>query len=180
MSDTLDRGGWMMTATGRKFHPFDPRPDDIDIADIAHALARICRYGGHTERFYSVAEHSVHVSRIVAPELKLGALLHDAAEAYLGDIPRPIKYSAAMAGWREAEARLESVIGERFGIPFPMHPSVKKIDDRMIIDEWAALMPATTEDIGVTGKPLNCRIRCWGVGRAEMEFLRTFRELGGC
>lgn len=70
-------GDWIQTFTGRQFWPLDPQPDHIDIADIAHALAHDCRFGGHCRRFYSVAEHSVLLSRAVAPEFRLAALMHD-------------------------------------------------------------------------------------------------------
>lgn len=84
------RGDWMMTYSGRAFWPLDPRADEIDPLDIAHALSMLCRYGGHVRRFYSVAEHCVLMSHAVAPEHALWALLHDATEAYMVDLPRPI------------------------------------------------------------------------------------------
>ena len=83
----LRNGSWLQTYTGIQFWPLDPRPEEIDIQDIAHALSLLCRFNGHCQRFYSVAEHSVHVSTILAPEFGLWGLLHDAAEAYLSDIP---------------------------------------------------------------------------------------------
>lgn len=175
----MRKGDWMMLAGGRKFHPFDPRPEDIDIHDIAHALSHICRYGGHVRRFYSVAEHSVLVSRCVPNIVGLAGLLHDAAEAYLGDIPRPIKHDAAMDGWRKAEARIERAIAARFGIGWPMDGAIKKADDRIILDEWAALMPATKEFIGVSGEMLGVRIEGWSPRRAAAEFLDAFELLGG-
>lgn len=174
-----DRGNWMMLAGGRKFHPFDPRPEDIDIDDIAHALSHVCRFGGHVRRFYSVAEHSVLVARCVPKIVGLAALLHDAAEAYLGDIPRPIKHSPEMDGWRKAEARVERAIAARFSIGWPMDGAIKQVDDRIILDEWAALMPATREYIGVSGEPLGVRIEGWSPCRAAAEFLDAFEQHGG-
>lgn len=85
---------WIATYTGRRINPSEMMSADVDIRDIAHALSNICRFGGHSSYFYSVAEHSVHVARIVAkhtPEVGLYALLHDAAEAYIGDIVSPLK-----------------------------------------------------------------------------------------
>lgn len=84
---------WIQTFSGKKFYPFDPRIEDIDIKDIAHSLSLICRYNGHCKYFYSVAEHCVRMVDIVSEENKLWALLHDAAEAYIGDICIPIKDS---------------------------------------------------------------------------------------
>ena len=81
-----------MTYTGRQFFPLTPRQEDIDIEDIAHSLSRLCRFNGHCKSFYSVAEHSYRISYIVPPEFALWGLLHDAGEAYLSDLPRPIKH----------------------------------------------------------------------------------------
>lgn len=173
---------WTMTQSGRRFTPADPLPDDVDIEDIAHALAHVCRYGGHVRRFYSVAEHSVLVSRAVGardPALALAALLHDAAEAYLGDVPRPIKTGLDMAGWHAAERRLEDAIGVRFGVVLrPMHPLVREIDDRILLDEWAELMPPTPLDIGAgQTEPLGVRIHGMPPADARTVFLIEYRRL---
>lgn len=101
--------------------PFDLTVDNIRLDDIAHALAHTCRFGGHVATFYSVAEHSIAVARQALRltgdlELAAAALLHDAAEAYLGDIPGPIKHRPEMAAWREAEARATETIAARFGL----------------------------------------------------------------
>jgi hypothetical protein len=109
-----DVGDWMQTYTGRAFWPLAPQADDIDPADIAHALSMLCRYGGHVERFYSVAEHCVLMSYAVPPGYALWALLHDATEAYMGDMVRPLKRS--MPEYQAAEARLSAVICDRFGL----------------------------------------------------------------
>ena len=83
--------GWFLTSTGRRFVPQLPAASKIDIEDIAHALSQLCRFGGHCCEFYSVAQHSVIVSLNVPPEHRFAALMHDAAEAYLGDVIQPIK-----------------------------------------------------------------------------------------
>jgi hypothetical protein len=85
------KGDWIQTFTGKQFWPLDPRPDEVYIEDIAHALGNICRFNGHCLRFYSVAEHCFHVSHKVVPGLALMGLLHDAAEAYVCDVVRPVK-----------------------------------------------------------------------------------------
>jgi hypothetical protein len=108
-------GNWIMTYTGKHFTPFDPKIEAIDILDIAHALSNICRFGGHCSEFYSVAEHSILVSVLCPPELKLAGLLHDAAEAYLGDIPTPLKSLA----FRGAEIKLMEVIYRKYGCVKP-------------------------------------------------------------
>ncbi len=102
----------MQTLTGRRMNPLDASPEDIDPDDIAGALANICRFGGHSRAFYSVAQHSVIVCDLLAerggsPDELMAALLHDAAEAYLGDLPHPIKHRSELgAAFREAEHRL--------------------------------------------------------------------------
>lgn len=113
-------GSWIQTFTGRRFWPLDPRPEDVAIEDIAHALSLLCRYNGHVRRFYSVGEHSLllcwYLEKLYPDDraLQLQALMHDAAEAYLADIPRPVK--PLLTGYYAAEARVEQVIQERFGL----------------------------------------------------------------
>lgn len=169
--------GWIMTYRGRQFRPFAPRPEDVDIIDIAQALSNTCRYGGHVRRFYSVAEHCVHLARWVPREHAFDALMHDAAEAYLGDIPRPIKRAPAMGAWRDAEWLVERAIGLRFGVTFPMPAAVHEADGRILLDEWAELMPPTEEDIGVSGTPLGVTIECWAPEMARRKFLDAFEWL---
>ncbi len=88
---------WMQTFSGREFHYYDPEKMDVSLLDIAHSLSNVCRFGGHTKSFYSVAQHSVIVSRLVGNEhngrFTFFSLMHDAAEAYIGDIVRPLKHS---------------------------------------------------------------------------------------
>ena len=80
----------MSTYTGKKFFPFDPRPEQICIEDIAHGLSMLCRFSGQCPYFYSVAEHSIYVVHCLPDNLQLEGLLHDASEAYLADLPRPV------------------------------------------------------------------------------------------
>lgn len=136
---------WMQTVSGRRFHILRPEPSEVDIGDIAHALSMICRFGGHTVAFYSVAEHSVRVSRCMddRPEFdradKLGALLHDASEAYLGDVIWPLKRSGAMSGYRHIEERVERVVAQAFRLR-AMHPAVKYFDLVMLATEKRDLL----------------------------------------
>lgn len=111
----------MQTHSGIAFWPLDPRPDEIEIADIAHALSMICRFNGHCRRFYSVAEHSCRVAEFVRDrqrpcqrEVFRQALLHDAAEAYFGDVVRPIKRLDAMSAYRAAESNLLYMILQKY------------------------------------------------------------------
>lgn len=136
------RGPWIQTFTGRRFHPLSPMPDDIVIDDIAHALAMICRYAGHTSTFYSVAEHSVIVSLHVPAEYAREALLHDASEAYIGDVSRPLKHHPVMSEYRRVEAELTCAIFERFGIKSTdaSRAEIDRVDNQIPHDEIAKLM----------------------------------------
>lgn len=136
-------GDWMQTFTGRKFYPMHPSPEDVFPEDIAHALSLLCRYNGHVLRFYSVAEHCILLSHAVSEENALWALLHDATEAYVGDMVRPLKRS--MPQYVEAEDRVMRAIAERFGISYDMPSEVKEADSRILLNEKAALM-ATPPD----------------------------------
>lgn len=105
---------WLTTYGGRKVDLLEPRPDDIDLLDIAHALSMICRYGGHCPRFYSVAEHSVLVSHIVPRRLALFGLLHDAHEAYLGDVITPLKN--LLPPYRDIAQKWDQAISKKFKV----------------------------------------------------------------
>ena len=168
-------GDWMQTASGRQFWPIDPRADEIYIEDIAHALSHLCRFGGHCLRFYSVAEHCVHLSQSVPREHALWALLHDASEAYLVDVPRPIK--PALTGYREAEDRIMSAVCERFGLPTDMPEAVKLADTAILTDEANQNMAAPPVVWSTRGKPLGVALQCWTPGRARAEFLDAFYRI---
>jgi hypothetical protein len=173
-------GDWMQTYTGRQFWPIDPRVSEICIADIAHSLANQCRFAGHCLSFYSVAQHSVIVSRICNSEDALWGLLHDAAEAYLVDLPRPIKrFSALGTRYKEVENALMQVVCERFKLPTCEPVSVKTADNVALVTEMRDLMsrpPALWEEARHSD-PLDETIHPLSPRNAEMEFLRRFSEL---
>lgn len=172
-----DVGDWMQTYTGRAFWPLAPCAEDVDPADIAHALALLCRYGGHVNRFYSVAEHCVLMSQAVAPENALWALLHDATEAYMGDMVRPIK--RAMPAYATAEDRLMAVICDRFGLGYDCPAEVKAADNRILRDERDALMaPAPLPWSAIEQVPaLGVEIEGWPPAEAERRYLARLHEL---
>jgi hypothetical protein len=134
------KGDWIQTASGVCFYPLDPRPEDIRVQDIAHALSNQCRFSGHTRRFYSVAEHSVAVSELCDPADALWGLLHDASEAYLVDVPRPVKRLPELAAYRAAEALVMASVCQRFGLPIEMPASVERADKAMLWAEANKLM----------------------------------------
>lgn len=136
------QGSWMQTFTGHQFWPLDPHPEDIFIEDIAHALSNICRYGGHVDRFYSVAEHSWLLSKYISKENAAWALMHDAAEAYIGDMVRPLKKS--MLSFGNIETQILKAIAIRFDLPGYTYPQeVTEADNRILLTERDALMAAT-------------------------------------
>jgi hypothetical protein len=136
----------MLTFTGKHINPFEITPDDIDIEDIAQSLSKICRFGGHIKHFYTVAQHSVYVSLFCNPENALYALLHDATEAYFGDIIRPLKYREEFKFYREAEDILFKKVLLKFGLdPYKEIPDVWNIDNGILINEKMAL--SNTPDI---------------------------------
>lgn len=169
------RGNWMQTYTGRQFYPLDPRPEDVDVTDIAHALSMQCRYNGHVRKFYSVAEHCVLISGLVDPEHAFWALLHDATEAYVGDMVRPLKLH--MPQYRDVEDRVMLAIAERFGLDPQMPAEVKAADSRILLDERAALMGDPAGDWQVDGEPFGVRIEAWPPASAREEYLHRFAEL---
>lgn len=175
-ADTGRHGSFMQTYTGRKFFPMDPRANEVCIRDIAHSLSLQCRYAGHCRRFLSVAEHSVHIARWlvgVAPGDALWGLLHDASEAYLIDVPRPVK--PFLTGYKAAESNVMAAVCARFGLPLEMPAAVHEADERIIADELVNLVPmawhARHDD------PLGVTLRYWSPAEAEEEFLETFKAL---
>lgn len=167
-------GHWITTYTGGKFHYLEPSPDEIHIEDIAHHLSLLCRFTGACKSFYSVAEHSMRVARLLPPELKLAGLLHDASEAYLNDISRPVKYSHKL---HETEQLISKVVADKFSVDI-FHPEVKKADDTLIATEARDLMP-NTDTWAKLPDPLVSIIVPISPTTAEMYFHMRFKEYGG-
>ncbi|RJG47370.1 hypothetical protein D3Y55_21045 [Mesorhizobium sp. DCY119] len=167
----------MQTYTGKKFWPLDPRADEICIEDIAHSLSLQCRYAGHCHKFYSVAEHSVLMTRWIVEhygnKAALWALLHDASEAYLVDVPRPLKRH--LRDYKAAEMNVMAAVCETFDLPPVMPAEVHEADTRIIADELANMAPMpwhTKHD-----DPLGIELQYWPPETAELYFLHTFRML---
>jgi hypothetical protein len=146
-----------LTRSGVFYTPATLRPDQLVVTDIFHSLAMQCRYNGHTAHFYSVAQHSWLLSLIVGDnrELQKVALLHDAAEAYIGDIVLPLKQD--MPGFRAWDDKLTQMIFERYGVDYSLMPDfTENFDRRISVDEMRVLMPAT--DFALKGEPLGVKI----------------------
>lgn len=174
-----DRGPWIRTFTGRKFYLFDPRYTDIAIEDIAHSLAHTSRFGGHLPHFYSVAEHSILVASLVPDPHKLEALLHDAAEAYIGDIVRPLKY--AVPDIKGIEVYISGVIRDKFNIP-SWTPVVKAADEAMIAAEVEQLWQVDWRNeegwmISHVNETPHVQFHCYAPHVAEQVFLEVFKHV---
>jgi len=174
------------TFTGTKFQPLEPHVGTIYIEDIAHALSQQCRFSGHTRRFYSVAEHSCRVSALLSSwgedeDIQLWGLLHDASEAYLVDLPTPLKTHPDIGeGYRRAERTLMRAICERFELPQREPSRVAIADAVMLATEVRDLMPnvkAHWEALVV--RPDEVGISPWLPRVAEEVFLKRFFSLKG-
>jgi uncharacterized protein len=208
--DRVRIGDYLEVFSGGRFYPLDPREDEIHIEDIAHALALTCRFSGHTRTFYSVAEHSVRVSHAVEihaqregcendREIALWGLLHDASEAYLNDIPRPLKRAPIFWIYRVVEANLTGCILKKFGIPYqsdwddaPLtrdnpEPFRVPIVPQLVHDADEILLATEARDLMTPGAldrwtPFRFQsqpnpIVPWSWDYAEEQFLLRFEEL---
>lgn len=169
---------YVVTWTGKHFHPWNAKPEEVCIEDIAHALSMQCRFNGHVDRFYSVAEHSVIMSRLVEPGLELAALLHDAAEAYIGDMAHPLKISGKLDAFNDVEILVLATICEKFGVEYAQtqDPDLKILDRRLCATEAKVFFP---ESPGWTGNYKPAEIEPEGLTpkAAEKQFLARFKEL---
>lgn len=178
MKTQLDTA-WIQTFTGQQFFLFDPSVVDICIEDIAHALANIGRFGGHTYKFYSVAQHSIRCAELAKPEHQLAMLLHDAAEAYIGDMVTPLKRT--IPAFQEAEDRLLSVIAEKFGVSFDF-PELAEIDGRVLATERRDLLNHSHLDwnLPYPAYPFGqLNLHPLPPDQAEYEFLKFFNDSYG-
>jgi uncharacterized protein len=180
------KGNWIQTWSGRTFFPTDPRPEDVFIEDIANALSKICRFGGHCREFYSVAQHCTLGALALekaggAPELCLAFHLHDASETYVQDIPRPLKQQEEMSEYRKVEDRVSRVIYEKYDLGYYLLPDnyerIKKMDMQLLATEKRDLMapcPCRWKELPT---PLPKRIRPWSPKRARDMYLWQFERL---
>ncbi|PRD13125.1 hypothetical protein [Pantoea coffeiphila] len=168
---------WINTLSGKHFSFTDTDAETISIEDIAGALSNLCRFTGHVQDFYSVAQHSMYVSRLVPPEMALEALLHDAAEAYCGDVSSPLK--AFLPDYQVIEHRVDQFIRDKFNLPAAMSAQVKRADLIMLATErrdfdmddetpWLVLEGIECADFMIY--PLTPR-------QARVQFLQRYNEL---
>lgn len=170
------KGPTITLASGRLFDFLDPRGSDFSIEDVAHGLSYICRYAGQCSEFYSVAEHSILVSD-VSDDFAYEALLHDAAEAFMGDITRPLKQ--LLPEYRRIEAAVEDAIIERFDLDPAYRPVVKAVDLRVLAAEQEQVMASGCSDwaraAGIEPAPI--RVRHLPPSIAKRQFLDRYHSL---
>ena len=170
---------WIQTYSNQKFYTLDPYYKSILIEDIAHSLSLLCRFNGHTNQFYSVAAHSIYVAENLSDNLKLVGLLHDASEAYLSDIPSPIK--PYLNDYLKYEKKLEERIYEKFGVLdlYLNNKDFIKISDiRMLATERRDLMKAGMQwDSLKNIEPYSFKIKTHSIRKTEKNFLKMFYKL---
>ena len=147
---------------------------DVRLPDIAHALSLINRYTGHTLYPYTVAQHSVIVSKLCSPENALWGLMHDASEAYLGDVASPLKHM--LPQYRTLEQHVQREIAKRVGLTWPMPDEVHDADTRVLLAEKAWLM-SVEHDWGIEARPVTVPKVAWGWNEAKVEFEKRAKEL---
>jgi hypothetical protein len=189
---TRGNGDWIYTASGKKFWPLDPRPEEIDIGDIAEHLSGVCRFNGACKPKYSVAEHSVRVARAVEVRVRgrglgpkrvrtnvLSALLHDGSEAYICDLTRPMKGSRALSRvYKGFEAGLQAAIWEKFGLPEGVPPDVHWADMILLATEFRDLMQnCAMPECLARISPLPDPIWPLSSEEARVWFLRAYEEI---
>lgn len=165
---------YICTYLGNRFYPLEGRIDQVHLEDIAHGLAYQCRFNGQTSEFYSIAQHSLMVADIISaehPELRLAALLHDASEAYLGDVVKPLK--ALLPDYKDIERRVEEIIAKAYGISDIFNPLIKRADMIALATEKRDLMPHSAEDWSYLKgyEPLRDAITAWSPEQAKRAFL---------
>jgi hypothetical protein len=170
------RGPWMNTISGRAIFLTHPEKSEFVVEDIAYGLSNLCRFAGQTTRFYSVAQHCVLVSAIMpTPELALQGLIHDAAEAYTGDITSPMK--SLMNGFKkDIELPIEEEIFRQLGVPFPMDPAIKAGDLLALATEIRDVMNGTLWQHPLPD-PLPRRLIAWKPKFARQMWLDQWASL---
>ena len=170
---------YIITYTGKRVYPLEPTADMFEIVDIAEHLSKICRYTGACRGLYSVGQHSILVAQQLPPRLQLAGLLHDATEAYMHDLPGPLK--SAMPEYIAAEKAMARIIASHFGLDGLTDidwEKVKDADHRMLATEWDQLMPAGTipEEYDCY-KRFDIHIEPWTQLKAAVMFIKMFRDL---
>lgn len=171
-----DTDPWITLHSGQVFHLNDPEHSPIEIEDIAHALSLLCRFAGQGSEFYSVAQHSVGVSLRVPRPLHLAGLLHDAAEAFIVDLPRPVKNLPQMEGYRALERRIEAAIDARFMLEGRLQHPLVKAADRLIVRNEAQRLGLYRSETWGFPIPERAPEILWSPPQAKREFQRYYQH----
>ncbi len=175
---------WIQTYTGKKFDLLRPRPEMVCLEDIAHSLSRLCRFTGHTKDFYSVAEHSVHVSNSVISKYARSALMHDAHEAYIGDLTSPLKRAMREGPLDNPFEEIERVVWKAVSKRFDLTDSygelmaIRNADLAVLAAERDCFFPKQTEDWGVNVEPAKVAIQAFSPANAWYHFMNQAKLLG--
>lgn len=161
---------------GNRFYPMTPKIEDFNIEDIAHALFNVCRFNGHCKEFYSVAQHSIYVSNC-SPNNRLYGLIHDASEAYIGDMTTAIKKSGLIPAYMNLEEVIMGLICNKFGLKSEMPEEVKIADRRVLYTEARDLFDPTTLSWIVREEMYSWKVRPLSPKAAKKAFLETYEDL---
>lgn len=168
--------GWIETYSQKFFFYLEKNPENISIDDIAQGLSNLCRFAGQVKEFYSVAQHSCIICDYAPEHLKLIGLLHDGAEAYISDIPRPVK--GIIPQIKELEVTIQMQIAEKFGLSFPYSGQIDVLDAQLMLAEAQQLFNHRVSWWIEGLDPLNILIgKCWEPKKAKNEFMSRFINL---
>ena len=182
-------GDYIRLTNGNKFFFHDLEKSDICIQNIAKPLAKLCRFNGQTPGWnhYSIAEHAINVSKLVPKKYRFCALMHDAAEAFLGDVTTPLKRN--LPQYKTIEMKWDDFIAQSYGYQYPFPPEVKKADYEMCVLEYHTFFkdvwkfnPEVDTDLICTSTPINpalIKFEYWPPRLAYEAFMERYIELGG-
>jgi hypothetical protein len=174
---------WIETYTGKKFYPFSPNPGEFDIKDIAHSLSNQCRFNGHVKEFYSVAQHCVLIANYLehighSLSYILAGLLHDAGEAYVGDIITPVKRVFPQLAIYEHNLMIRIFRWADIDINRDIMRAVERVDKMILYSEKQVLLGDKIDwGFKSIGVPLFFKIEPWSPGLAESEYLKIYQTL---
>lgn len=163
---------YMLTASGKHFDLLDPKPEQVDHRDIFAAISKLCRFTGHCSELYTVGHHSLLVMSLVPEEFRFEALMHDAAEAYTGDVGTPMKVALGDT-FREVEHRIEAAVREKYGLPMKLSPEVKHADIMALGYEKQEIMPPDHESWPILENiavPVLGTVELWGLDELYAHF----------